>query len=161
MRRLFAVVVLLAVAVAVASACREEKPGPTVVSPAQPPPSAPPVKDAVAGIYRAFAADPAGYDRTPVLSAFYKTDNARVDADCAAGKAHPRCVGDRFACLPADVRGTGTLREAVVLGEMPGRSASARVTLAFGQIVVSPIVDVTFEDNAWKVDQVRCEAPTE
>jgi hypothetical protein len=138
-------------------ACSEERAGPTVVSPAAPTPSAPPVKDAVVAIYSAFAASPTGYDRTPVLSAFYKSDNARIDADCAAGKAHPRCVGDRFACLPAGVKGKGTVKEAVVVGEMPGRSASVRVTLVFGKTEVSPMVDVTFEDGAWKVDQVRCD----
>lgn len=161
MRRLSVVVVVPVVfAALVGAACSEEKPQPTVVSPAQPPPPpTPPVKDAVVGIYRAFAADPAGYDRTPVLSRFYMTDNARIDADCAAGKVHPRCVGDRFACLPREVKGKGTVQDAAVTGELPGRSASVRVTLAFGKVIVKPDVDVVFEDGSWKIDQVRCEAP--
>jgi hypothetical protein len=33
------------------------------------------------------------------------------------------------------------------------------VTLAFGKVTVKPEIDVVFEDGAWKVDQVRCEAP--
>jgi hypothetical protein len=162
MRLSVVVVVPVVVAALTGAACSEEKPQPTVVSPAQPPPPpTPPVKDAVVGIYRAFAADPAGYDRTPVLSRFYMTDNARIDADCAAGKAHPRCVGDRFACLPREATGKGTVQDAVVTGESPGRSASVRVTLAFDKVVVKPDVDVVFEDGAWKVDQVRCDVPTE
>lgn len=161
MRSVVALHALLAVIAIVAAACTDDAtPQPTVVSPAQPPPPpTPPVKDAVVDIYRAFAADPAGYDRTPVLSRFYMTDNARIDADCAAGKAHPRCVGDRFACLLRGATRKGTLQDAVVTGELPGRSASVRVALAFGTEVVKPEVDVVFEDGAWKVDQVRCEMP--
>ncbi len=73
----------------------------------------------------------------------------------------PRCNGDRFACLPTSVRGKGTVHDAVVTGEQPGVSASVRVTMLFGKATVMADVDVVFEDGAWKVDQVRCEAPAE
>lgn len=157
---------LIVLALSVAGVCggctAEEKIQPTVVSPAQPPPpQTPPVKDAVIGIYRGFAGDPAGFERGPVLSRFYMSDNARIDADCAAGKPHPRCNGDRFACLPTTVKGKGTVQDAVVTGEQPGVSASVRVTMLFGKATVKADVDVVFEDGAWKVDQVRCEAPAE
>lgn len=133
--------------------------GPPPPAPPPPAPVAPPVKDAVVAIYTAFAKNPAGFDRGSVLSRFYMSDNAAIDADCAAGKDHPRCHGDRFACLPALVKGAGVVQDAVVKGEQPGVSASVKVTLAFGATVVSADVDVAFEDGAWKVDQVRCELP--
>ena len=126
-----------------------------------PPPPPPPVTDAVAAIYTAFAKSPASYDRAPVLSRFYMSDNARIDADCAAGKDHPRCNGDRFACLPTSATGVGVVQSAVKDGEQLGVSATVKVTLAFGKTVVHPDVDLVFEDGQWKIDQVRCDAPTE
>jgi hypothetical protein len=119
------------------------------------------VAESVAAIYTAFAKAPASYDRAPVLSRFYMSDNARIDADCAAGKDHPRCNGDRFACLPTSAKGAGVVQSAVKNGEQPGVSATVKVTLAFGKTVVHPDVDVVFEDGQWKIDQVRCDAPTE
>lgn len=162
MRVVSSVVLALSV-VALSGSCKDaEKVQPTVVSPAPaPPPPTPPVKDAVIGIYRSFAADVAGYERAPVLSRFYMSDNARIDADCAAGKPHPRCNGDRFACLMRLPHMKGTVQDATITGEQPGVSASVRVTLAFGKDLVKPDVDVVWEDGAWKVDQVRCEPPAE
>jgi hypothetical protein len=60
--------------------------GPPPPEPPPPAPVAPPVKDAVVAIYTAFAKNPAGFDRGSVLSRFYMSDNAAIDADCAAGK---------------------------------------------------------------------------
>jgi hypothetical protein len=127
-------------------------------APAPPPkPTAPSVKDAVIDIYSAYAKDPDGYDRSDAISAFYIESNQALDAECQAGKDDPRCRGDRFACLPAVSRQKGVVEDAVVAGELPGVSATVKVTLRFGKTTVTPNVDVVFDGKRWRVDQVRCD----
>ena len=146
MNRTAAVVVVVVVA-----ACSK---GPPPAPPPTATPPSPPAIEAVRTIYAAYASAPMTFARLPHLSRFYVEDNQRKDAACAAGEAS--CSGDRFACLDKLPSKGGQLVDVKTDGELPGVSATVKLTLRFGDQQTHPDVDLVWEDGAWKIDQVRC-----
>jgi hypothetical protein len=115
--------------------------------------------DAARTIYASYAARPTSFDRLPHLSKFYVEDQGRADAACAAGEQLPACSGDRFVCLEHAPKKPGAVVDARLDGELPGTSATVKLTLKFGAEVAHADVDVVWEGGAWKIDQVRCPPP--
>ena len=116
-------------------------------------PALPSATERVRAIFEGYARAPGTFDRLPHVSRFYVEQGKRADDACRAGAG---CVADRFACLDPAPDGPGVVEGAELVGELPGASASVRVTLRFGARTSAPIVDVVVEDGAWRLDQVRC-----
>jgi hypothetical protein len=154
MRRAFLVVVVPVIVTL--AGCSKEKPKaetPTTTTSTLPSPL-----EAAKAIYAGYAAAPTTFARVPHFSRFYVEDNQRKDAACNAGEKLDACTGDRFVCLERAPTKPGVIKDARLDGEQPGTSASVKLTLEFPAPagVAHVDADVVWEDNAWKIDQVRC-----
>ena len=144
---------LALLAVVSLAACPTDTPPATTTTTA-PAVALPSPVEAVRRIYAAYASAPTTFARLPHLSRFYVEDNQRKDAACARGDAS--CSGDRFACLDKLPSAKGQLVDVKADGELPGVSATVKLTLRFGDQQSVVDVDAVWEDSAWKIDQVRC-----